>query len=283
MIKNSQISKQSGWPLTSIDNFRELGGYMTIDERVIKKGCLWRAGHLSRLSSADYYRLYEKGIRTVIDLRSTSEVANYPDRLGARINYLRIPILDDDLTVNNTENRRIQKKLARDPRAGFRRMLLAYRQLIEKQEAQAGYYHFIKTLCSTAARGGILFHCSAGKDRTGLAAIYLLNILHVSPKTIFQDYVLTNRASSSRIRKRIRAASKSGLGISFIQSVHDLSIASPYYYQQAIATIDSQYGGMQSYLHDVLQVNSSMTEQLEYLFVNNRARMLVNQNYKIIR
>lgn len=248
-------------------NFRDLGGYRTIDGKSLKWNNLVRSAHLSYFTHAEQRKLYGYGIRTIIDFRSTSEVALYPDRLTSLMNYIRIPVFENDLTESNISITEARKNFSKDPQAGFNRMMEVYCQFVTDEKAQEAFHNFIKKLCLHSAQGGVLFHCSAGKDRTGLGAIYLLNLLQVPANIIYQDYILTNKASTQRIKERLRYAVKNDLGDNYLHSIYDLSTANRCYYNQAISLINNKYGGMTSYLKDVLQISNSMVEQLRYLYL----------------
>lgn len=248
-------------------NFRDLGGYKTLNGQVLKWNTLVRSARLSYFDRFEQRELYRYGIRAVIDFRSTSEVALYPDQLTSLIKYIRIPVFDNDITESNVDIIEARKVFSKDPRAGFNRMLSVYRQFVTNEQAQEAFHQFIKKLCLHSTQGGILFHCSAGKDRTGLAAIYLLSLLGVPESTIYEDYILTNKTSVKRIKERLRFAVEADLGENYLHSIYDLSTANKCYYNQAISLINSKYGGMQNYLHDVLQISNSMVEQLKYLYL----------------
>lgn len=250
-------------------NFRDLGGYQTTDGQQIGWHRLIRSAHLSDFTPDEQRKLYGYGIRTIIDLRSSSEVATYPDQLTSLMQYIRIPVFDNDLTESNISISEARKNFSADPKAGFNRMMAVYRQFVTDEQAQTAFHRFIQTLCLHSAYGGILFHCSAGKDRSGLATIYLLNLLQVPESVIFTDYMLTNKASVKRVKERLRYAVSNHLGDNYLRSIYDLSTANQYYYKQALTIIDQQYGGMQHYLHDVLQISDSMVEQLKYLYLSS--------------
>lgn len=248
-------------------NFRDLGGYETSNGHKLKWNNILRSAHLSYFDQVEQRKLYRYGIRTIIDFRSTSEVALYPDQLTSLMNYIRIPVFDNDLTESNISINEARKNFSQDPQAGFNRMMKVYHQFVTDEQAQEAFHVFMKKLCLHPAQGGILFHCSAGKDRTGLAAIYLLNALQVPQNIIYQDYMLTNQASVKRIRERLDYAVRNDLGENYLRSIYDLSTANQCYYKQAYSLIDNKYGGMQSYIKDVLQISDSMIEQLQYLYL----------------
>ncbi|WP_076459877.1 tyrosine-protein phosphatase [Limosilactobacillus caccae] len=248
-------------------NFRELGGYKTINGESLKWGKLVRSAHLSYFTRAEQRKLYGYGVRTVVDFRSTSEVAAYPDQLDPRMKYMRIPVFDNDITDSNVGIEEARRVYSKDPQAGFKRMMDVYHQFVTDEQAQAAFHRFFQVLCLHAGEGATLFHCSAGKDRTGLAAIYLLSALQVPSQTIYEDYLLTNKASVKRIEQRLRFAVKTGLGENYWHSIYDLSTTNQCYYNQAISLINSNYGGMQEYLRNVLQISDTMIDQLRYLYL----------------
>jgi protein-tyrosine phosphatase len=152
-------------------NFRDLGGYHTIDGQEVRRGALYRSDSLHRLSANDLDALTALGIRAVIDLRTTSEVTEagrIADHVG-RV-FKHIPCEDplDDYLLPRAE------------------LYLAFAQARGPQLADA--FHFV-----AYGDGPIVFHCMAGKDRTGILAALLLATLGVSDTTIAADYALTER------------------------------------------------------------------------------------------
>ena len=125
-------------------NFRDLGGYKTLNGQVLKCNTLVRSAHLSYFDRFEQRELYWYGIRAVIDFRSTSEVAVYPDQLTSLIKYIRIPVFDNDITESNVDIIEARKVFSKDPRAGFNRMLSVYRQFVTNEQAQEAFHQFIK-------------------------------------------------------------------------------------------------------------------------------------------
>ena len=124
-------------------NFRDLGGYKTLNGQVLKWNTLVRSAHLSYFDRFEQRELYRYGIRAVIDFRSTSEVALYPDQLTSLIKYIRIPVFDNDITESNVDIIEARKVFSKDPRAGFNRMLSVYRQFVTNEQAQEAFHQFI--------------------------------------------------------------------------------------------------------------------------------------------
>ena len=175
-------------PLEGCSNLRDLGGYRAADGRRVRMGRVFRSASLAHLTEADLARFGTLGIRTVCDLRGVRESGRAPSRLPGRNapEVVRLPI---------------------EPRVGA-----SLRDLLRREEAtgedtyallQAAYaayagehlprYRALFALLLEDGRLPLLFHCSAGKDRTGFGAALLLTALGVPRETVMADYLATNR------------------------------------------------------------------------------------------
>ena len=173
-------------PLQGGRNFRDLGGYRTADGRSVKWGLLYRSGQMHDLTAADYTYLQKRGIRTVCDFRDTGERTREPTLWPAG---QRPKVLSDDYTLDVSA-----MKLPGDP-AGWTReqvvtaMTATYPQLLDQFNGQ--YARMFAELL--AGDVPLAFHCTAGKDRTGVAAALLLTALGVPRTTVVEDYLLSNQ------------------------------------------------------------------------------------------
>ncbi len=166
-------------------NFRDLGGYGTRAGMRIRSGLVYRADNLAKLSPSDIDRLGALGLHTVIDLRSDEEV----DRLGrfpvgaypSPLTYTHLSLVEDVVGV-------------RDPNMDDQTYMNArYQHLLEGgTDAIIASFRIFARPTSYP----LVFHCVAGKDRTGLIAALLLDLLGVPDETIAQDYQLTDRATA---------------------------------------------------------------------------------------
>ncbi|MFC6259560.1 tyrosine-protein phosphatase [Levilactobacillus fujinensis] len=244
-------------------NCRDLGGYQTTSGRMVKAHKLIRAGYLSDLDSADQQVLDDYGVRTVIDLRSPMEILKYPDQLSGRSRYLRIPVSRQDLTESTANLRSLAGQLT-DKRAGFQLMMRSYQQLIVNVEAQQAYRHFFQVLLSSAS-GGILFHCSSGKDRTGLLTILTLMMLGVPDDVVKADYLQSNWVSAIRVNDRLNEAKRVSGNLAYLQSIFDLSIVREAYFERVLSIINDQYGGIKSYCYEQLGLSEDDLTKLKEL------------------
>lgn len=246
-------------------NFRDLGGYRTSDNRTVRWHLLLRGGYLSELTALEQEQLYRYGVRTVIDLRTSAEVAKYPDRYPAAVNYIRIPVSEVGLTGNNNIDPSLV--LSSWTGSGYDIMMRIYRCLVLDSLAQKGYACFLRTLVKTGKQGGTLFHCSTGKDRTGFAAILLLSLLGVPESTIKADYLLTNRLLMPWVDQRLAEAQSQHLGKSYLVSLFDISTVNSDYYDQLIALINYEFGGMRYYLTDQLGIDQETIDCLQNIYL----------------
>ncbi|MBQ6655839.1 MAG: tyrosine-protein phosphatase [Ottowia sp.] len=166
-----------------IPNCRELGGIPVAGGRCVRRGVLWRSAHLSGLATSSKRQLEAFGIARIIDLRSPWERNWLPDvRLaGARAIHLTIEPL-------------VARYFAKHPEAPecmtapemMQLMQATYRDFISGQAAR--FAAFFAQLLGGAGEP-LLFHCNAGKDRTGMAAALLLLALGASPQHVMRDYL----------------------------------------------------------------------------------------------
>lgn len=242
-------------------NIRDLGGYPTVDGATIKKHQLIRSGYLSDLTYKDQQTLYDYGVRTIIDLRTAAEVHQYPDHLIPAMKSIHIPVLQERMG-----DAVVRKQVFKDPvynsKAGFQHMLRLYLRLVASPEAHRSYHRFFVALISALPNGGVLFHCSTGKDRTGIAAMLVLRLLGVVPESIRQDYLLTNELSAVRINQRISEARQVSVTPEYLKSVFDISTVQPLYYDFAEAAIKYLYGNFGTYVKEQLDISDELITAL---------------------
>jgi len=247
-------------------NFRELGGYQTENGRTIKWHRLLRASYLSDLTDEDQQALVDYGVKQVIDLRSKSEREQFTDPALPQVAHYEIPVFDDDETESSNTIVQTRHEFSQNAHSGYQRMLYVYRRLIVDEGAQQAYRQLFDCLMSSES-GATIFHCSAGKDRTGIAAVFILSALGVPREKIFADYLLTNSASTRHIGARVAYAQEHKQTKAFQTAIHDLSTVQVDYLQQALSLIDYEYGGMGNYLHDILQLTPECIQNLKQRYL----------------
>ena len=168
--------------LEGAPNFRDLGGLPTADGRRVRTGRLFRSGVLDALTDADLAALGALRIATVVDLRSGDEVAQRPNRLPPGARSLHLPVTD--VSAAPAE---ILDRLERGDVAGLgAEMLLAGNEAFVRRFRDA--FAEVVAILMEPSHHPAVFHCTAGKDRTGVIASALFGVLGLSAETIVEDY-----------------------------------------------------------------------------------------------
>jgi len=194
-------------------NFRDLGGYQTADGRRVKWGRVFRSDNLGRLTDRDVFFLQKMGIRLVCDFRTPAEIKKLPDRypLGAHGRSLQLPIRHGESDPANAFDR-IKKGDIDWMTEEY--MIKGYIKNIENFAPL--WKTFFNTLAEPSNRP-LVFHCTGGKDRAGVAAALILLALDVPEETVIRDHGLSNlyiAAVLERIYDRIRTMGVDPDGIS---------------------------------------------------------------------
>lgn len=236
-------------------NFRDLGGYGAIDGKVVKWRVLFRSGSPAGLTEADMRRLDALGIRTVCDLRANEERAAEPNRWATRNSHVTYWTRDYALDMSQ-----LAAALGRGeatPERTRAAMIGLYRHLPEEQ-AQS-----YAAMFGQLARGKVplAFNCSAGKDRTGLAAALILHALGVPRATILADYALSDDIVDYRAalaQDAMHSESAARMARMPWPVVEPLMASDPAYLKAAFAAIEKEYGDVDTYLADRLRVTPAM-------------------------
>jgi protein-tyrosine phosphatase len=173
-------------PLQGGSNFRDLGGYATADGRKVRAGAVFRSAHLGTLTDADRTALAKLQVRTVVDLRGVNEAAETPhlvEGVGCRIVGAHIePGVGEKIrgaVADGSANPFLMMQFLTDHYRDYPR------------RCAPGFRTLFATL-SDGTHCPLVFHCTAGKDRTGFASALLLTLLGVPWETVMEDYLRTN-------------------------------------------------------------------------------------------
>jgi protein-tyrosine phosphatase len=165
--------------LASDPNLRDIGGYRTSDGRWVRMGVVYRSQALS-LSPADLATVDQLGITADYDLRTTEEIAAFPDVVPAGATYTNLNVMADiEIAPTLTS-----------PASAEAYMQEIEQDFVTNPTAQAAFGMLLTDVANS--NGAVLYHCTAGKDRTGWATAVLLTLLGVPRATVVQDYLLSN-------------------------------------------------------------------------------------------
>ena len=234
--------------LTSIDNFRDIAGtttvYDTSNGGTMRTGVFYRSNALT-LSAADQATLSTLGISDVYDLRTASEIASSPDVLPNGASYTNIDIIGSTSSGSNITSISLTSAAA-----AVQMMQETNAAFVSNADMRAQFATLFNDLAS--ADGAALFHCTAGKDRTGWTAAILLSIAGVDNATIMENYLATNDYTSARITATLAAMPAAMAAIYKPLLTVDAS-----YLQAGLDEITALYGTVDNYLKEGLGLSQA--------------------------
>lgn len=244
--------------------YRDLGGIQNKEGRTIKKNYLIRSANLSKINSRTLQRLKKCHLCKIIDLRTNEETAEKPNKILPGTEYIHIPIFNDK-TVGITREKDI----------GIKEMLRTmpdltglYRSMVTDEFSVAQLKQIVHEIIDSNGYP-ILFHCSAGKDRTGIVALLLLSILDVSEDKIIRDYLYDSK------KHQLKSL---GLYLTLIFTTRDKALASKVrkyyladekYIKAAIQAINEKFGSMDDFIENELSVSDVHKEDFKRRILNS--------------
>jgi protein-tyrosine phosphatase len=231
-------------------NMRDLGGIVNKDGKSVVWGKVYRSGELGKLTDSDVKYLESMDIDNIIDFRFEEEFTESPDRLPEGVNYISLPV-EDSLMHRSV----MTKWLLSNNAEGFDTLLIYWNKLFvtKFQNEYKEYFNILEEGKTT------LFHCTAGKDRAGLAAALFLYALDVDEETIMANYLKSNDYLKELNQKTVDYVNSMGLNGELLWPV---LLVKEEYLRAAINTIDSEYGGMDNYLKNILDVDVDKLKEL---------------------
>ncbi|MGY3715931.1 tyrosine-protein phosphatase [Sutcliffiella cohnii] len=230
-------------------NLRDLGGVQTKDGQMVKKGMLYRSGNLSRLTEAGEATLKELGIKKICDLRGIDETNKYPDPMMDGVAWFHTPLLAEEAALGNAGDHSSFVQELRNSKPG--ELLIS---LNKKMVHYKSSFQQVFKVLLTEPEKPFLFHCMAGKDRTGAIAALILSILGVSRESILQDYLFTNDASGD-INTHFDEIGYNDLPNVDVAVLDALFEARVEYITTFLDEIDKHYGSIDNYTKEVLELS----------------------------
>lgn len=232
-------------PLKGSYNTRDLGGYPTYDGNATRFNQFLRSDEVGYLSEEDIMFLKEYGVKTVIDLRTENELEQIPNPFENEqsIKFHHISLISQTMIQEMTENFNTVS------------MDVNYVNTLEKEKRSIAK---VLKVIHESEDGCILFHCSAGKDRTGLIAMLLLGIAGVDHQDIITNYEpsFANISHNPRVKKMI------------MRDVPAMMLSNYTFMQKTLKHIDYKYGSIKDYVKSLGFIHSEINQ------IRNR---LVNQ------
>ena len=253
--------------LPKLNNTRDLGGFPVADGRRIKHGKLIRSGKLYKLPKLTLTHLEKLGVTTVVDIRNELERQDYPDSKIKGARQVNLPIeLAGAQGITQTKSltkiwREESKRIESEFGTADGYMRDVYERMLFDERSQKTLKEFFSLVI--ANENCMLWHCSAGKDRTGIAAMLLEAVLGVDEELIIKDYVISNK-----FQRRKRTAQKLGLLVlpvakDFKRILYALMIAKPEYITHAVNKIKERCGSVVEYCKQCLGLTDDDIELLK--------------------
>ncbi|RMI28326.1 tyrosine-protein phosphatase [Streptomyces triticirhizae] len=252
--------------LTAVRNFRDLGGLPARDGRTVRRGRLFRSGHLAHATAEDAAFLGSLGLRAVFDFRNAADLElDGHDVALPGVRNVNIPLNDPadgaafwDL-VRRGDVDRLRRQLAEG--RGEEQMKETYRSIVLGRTAEQG------RVLAALAEGDVpaLLHCAAGKDRAGLTVAVVLLALGVEREVIAEDYLRSNAPRSRYLVRRDEPAARPGataLDPEVQRLLAPMFDARIEYLSAAFDTIDTHWGGTEGYLTRGLGLTPPARERL---------------------
>ena len=247
--------------LEGTPNFRDLGGYETTDGRFVKWGVLYRAGVLSGLTASDLTYLSQLGVKVVCDFRTAQENIVAPERWIDNPSVIRVsaPIGSNGangkvtslktLLANNPTPEELRVRMETTYRAmvldGAPEFAIAFRQLVDGPLP-------------------MLYHCTAGKDRTGVFSALVLLSLGVPENTVVEDYTLTDKYLDTAGRKQMAAASGNHDIAAIPPALARVMMAAdPEVLRSALTAAREKYGSLDDYRRQALHISDEDLEKVK--------------------
>lgn len=237
-------------PLKSVFNFRDMGGYESKNGKHVKWGKLYRSSNLVNINEADAALLQKLHIKWICDLRSSSEVKAQPTPAIEGVLNKHIPIgtaKNEETKLPVTDDKTIYEPLMGE----------SYRVFVQSVE---GFKEIFTEVLEDAKAGlPFVFHCTAGKDRTGVLGALLLTLLDVPEKTIFDDYAITNRYQDDILQEMggIVALFSNGAEKIDLETFRPMAEARPEYLEIAFDEMKKQYGSVANYLEKGIGITAA--------------------------
>ena len=278
MTFSAQVAcSQRAITFDGIENARDMGTLIMQNWQTVRTGMLVRSGNLSKATDGDVAVLKEKyRLTNVFDFRFEAEANAAPDRIIDGVSYTHLSTLPQAFIQGFSSNRpdsakmdtrdmlAVLMKYAFDPQAQTMARRL-YPAIVTDSTAQRYYGTFLRGVLR--AKGGVLWHCSQGKDRAGWASAFLLAALGASRETIVEDFDLSNQSYAPQVEAltaKVQGKDGSDEAVAFIRAMVGVSREN---FEAALDLIDQRYGSLSAYIEDQLGFSREEQQQLRIKYL----------------
>lgn len=253
-------------------NFRDLGGYHTSDGRRVKWGKVFRSAQLDRLSERGIEQLVALNLKAVVDLRFAQESDRYPTIRAAVPNAEMLAWKDAEFVDSKHQGQSMQMSWkdsldTHDPAQVREAMRINYPKKLYSHRVI--YKEMLLRLIDEQTP--LVFHCAAGKDRTGVAAAIILSLLGVSDELIIEDYLVTQIAMQHLVENWVAGGATDKHEYDDFQSrlasypkavVQPVFDADEAYIQTLLDYVNETYQGFENYALTTMEMSPESIDSL---------------------
>jgi len=241
-------------------NFRDLGDYKTKDGKQIAAYKLLRSGSLLNLNDHDIDMLTQTyKLKHVIDLRSPIEIVEAPNTQIDDTTYHHLDLYSDGIPGSSSFTEYQRGTVGKVD--VIEEMHNSYNRITTSRYSHENMRRLFQLLLANED-GSILWHCSSGKDRTGVPTAILLHILGASKETIYHDYMLSNEARKAANEATATKMRAEGESEQLIEETIQTLIVRKEYLDYTFKLIDEHYGGLEGYIENILQLSKTDQQRL---------------------
>ncbi len=238
-------------------NFRDIGGYPTKDGKHVQLGRIYRSAALNNLTAGDWRQIEGLKVSRIADFRGPYEVKSAPDKEPATITRLSLPAGSESIGDSTYMKTFLKDVSSGNGLTGFYANTAPF---------QARYKPLFDELISLNKDSALLFHCTAGKDRTGIAAALVLYALGVDEETIMNDYLATNYYRAADNEKMIALFAKAYRLPD--EQARDVMAAKKEYLKATFEAIIAKYGSVDAFLEKEMALDKAKRAKLKRLYLN---------------
>ncbi len=259
------LQAQQYLPVDGIVNARDLGGYPAADGKTVRHGLLLRSASLAEAKEKDLSFLSGIPVGTVVDFRMDFELRGKEDKVIPGARYVRLPVNSSGIDVTDDDAEELSRHKSFDIRKFI--MIAAFNKRAQKiahemypimvtdEDCQKQFAAFLQMVVH--ADSAILFHCTQGKDRAGLASAYILSALGVDRETIIKDFDATNAIYAKDVKRLSRRVRFFGGKDKEIETVKAFIGANTDNFIKVLDLIESEYGSMLNYIQGPLGLSDN--------------------------
>lgn len=252
------VSKMENIKLKGAKNVRDMGGLTNKEGKKLKEHIFLRADSLDKLNKKDIKILKEKyNLATIIDLRTNKEIEEKPDVKIENVKYIHIPVFDEGAVGITHDKKSEEEVLEKVPD-----MIELYNHMVTDEFCINQLKLIFNEIINTQNHA-ILFHCTVGKDRTGIIAMLILSLLDFDMETILEDYLYTNIASKKQANMYYKLVLTLTKNKDLANKVRKIFIADKEYLETSVKAINQIHGGVDIFIENKLGISEEVKNKLK--------------------